>query len=156
MTAPPLLHPERIDGAVDLLAAAAESLAGAHMARTVHGRVAGTRLAVLRAAAAVLSVRGRRPADELRRPRSPTAGPVDVWSLLPRVAPELTEWAEFFATVLPAGPRPGSDGEGPMSVREADDLLRQGEEFVQLVAGLLGLPRVAVAGELVSLTEGRG
>ena len=43
-----------------------------------------------------------------------------------------------------------------MSVREADDLLRQGEEFVQLVAGLLGLPRVAVAGELVSLTEGRG
>ena len=167
MSAAPLLHPGRVDGAVDLLSAAAESLASAHWARTVHGRSAGTRLAVLRAAAAVLAVRGHRPphpvaevrgrpAAEPRSPRNPTSGPVDVWSLLPRVAPELTEWAEFFATVLPAGPRPGSDGEGPMSVREADDLLRQGEEFVQLVAGLLGLPRVAVAGELVSLTEGRG
>lgn len=140
MAAAPLLHPGRVDGAVDLLSAAAESLASAHWARTVHGRSAGTRLAVLRAAAAVLAVRGRR--------RSPASGPVDVWSLLPQVAPELTEWADFFAAVLPPGCHPGA----LVTVREADDLLRQGEEFVQLVAGILGLPPVPVAVDLTSLT----
>lgn len=152
MAAEPLLHPDRVDGAVDLLSAAAASLADAHWSRTVHGRSAGTRLAVLRAAAAVLSVRGHRPAGAPARLRAPSSGPLDVWSLLPRVAPELTEWADFFATVLGEGERPGSDGDGPLSVREVDDLLRQGEAFVQLVAGTLGLPPVRVTGELVSLT----
>ncbi len=145
MAATPLLHPDRLDGALDLLSAAAESLDNAHWARTIHGRSAGTRLAVLRAAAAVLAVRGRG--------RRAGAGPVDLWRLLPRVAPELTEWADFFATVLPdGGSRPGVDGVGLMSVREVDDLLRQGEEFVQIVAGLLGLPPVPVVGDLISLT----
>lgn len=144
MAAAPLLHPDRVDGAVHLLSGAAESLASAHWARTAHGRSAGTRLAVLRAAAAVLAVRGR---------ASPTgSGPLDVWRLLPRVAPELTEWAQFFGTVLPEEARSGA----PMSVREVDDLLRQGEEFVQLVAGLLGLPPVPVTGELTSLTTPGG
>jgi len=133
MAAAPLLHPDRVDGAVDLLASAGEGLAAAHMARTVPGRGAGTRLAVLRAAAAVLAVRGR----------GAPSGPVDMWALLPRVAPELTEWADFFAAVLP---------EDPGSVREVDDLLRQGTEFVQIVAGMLGLPPVPVTGDLVSLT----
>lgn len=156
MAAAPLLHPDRLDGAVDLLSAAGESLCAAHGARTVPGRHAGTRLAVLRAAAAVLAVRGSRPATGAG-PVAPVRlgpGPVDVWSLLPRVAPELTEWAEFFSLVLLEGAR---------SVREADDLLRQGEEFVQLVAGTLGLPPVPVMAELTSLTvsvgepaEGRG
>lgn len=132
--------------AVALLAAAGESLATAHMARSVPGRSAGTRLAVLRAAAAVLSVRGRSAGSD---------GPVDVWRLLPRVAPELTEWADFFATVLPeGGAHPGHGASGPMSVREADDLLRQGEEFVDLVAGILGLPPVRVTGDLVAITGG--
>lgn len=169
MAAAPLLHPDRVDGAVDLLSAAAESLATAHWSRTVHGRSAGTRLAVLRAAAAVLAVRGRPPlrgahagrgtrsvAPSTRDvgPEQPprSTGPVDVWSLLPRVAPELTEWADFFAAVLSGGSRPGTAGGAPMSVREVDDLLRQGEDFVQLVAGTLGLPPVPVAGDLISLT----
>ncbi len=149
MSAAPLLHPGRVDGAVDLLSAAAESLASAHWASTVHGRSAGTRLAVLRAAAAVLAVRGHRSAGPSAEVRASSSGPVDVWSLLPRVAPELTEWADFFAAVLPTG---GGHLDGPATVREADDLLRQGEEFVQLVAGLLGLPPVPVAADLTSLT----
>ncbi|WP_338752032.1 SAV_6107 family HEPN domain-containing protein [Janibacter alittae] len=165
MAATPLLHPDRVDGAVHLLSCAAESLASAHWARTAHGRIAGTRLAVLRAAAAVLAVRGRpRTADPAEssgptrrvdgRPEPRSTGPLDVWCLLPRVAPELTEWAQFFGAVLPGETRSGAS----MSVREVDDLLRQGEEFVQLVAGLLGLPPVPVTGELTSLTVpgGRG
>ena len=139
-----VLRPDRLDGALDLLSCAGESLAAAHMARSVPERSSGTRLAVLRAAAAVLAVRGR---------TTGAAGPVDVWRLLPQVAPELTEWADFFATVLPeGGARPGHGASGPMSVREVDDLLRQGEDFVRLVAGILGLPPVRVTGDLVALT----
>ena len=77
-----------VDRALDLLTAAGESLSGAHMARSVTARSAGTRVAVLRAAAAVLTVR------DLAGPWG--HDPVDVWRLLPRVAPELTEWADFF------------------------------------------------------------
>ena len=144
MVAVPVLHPERLDAALDLLTAAGESLSGAHMARSVAARSAGTRVAVLRAAAAVLTVR------DLAGPRG--HGPVDVWRLLPRVAPELTEWADFFATVLPeGGASPGHGAAGPMSVREVDDLLRQGEDFVRIVAGLLGLPPVRVIADLVAI-----
>lgn len=150
MVAIAVLHPDRLDGALDLLSCAGESLAAAHMATTVPGRSAGTKLAVLRAAAAVLCVRGRSP-------RGHAGGPVDVWHLLPRVAPELTEWADFFAAVLPeGGSRPGVGAAGPMSVREADDLLRQGEEFVRIVAGMLGLPPVRVTGDLVPISTPLG
>lgn len=154
MAAVPALHPERLDAALDLLAAAGESLATAHMARTVVGRSAGTKLAVLRAAAAVLTVRGRPdPVEPPGHGAGGTArGPVDVWRLLPRVAPELTEWADFFATVLPeGGARPGVGAAGPMSVREVDDLLRQGEDFVRIAAGTLGLPPVRVTADLVAI-----
>lgn len=153
MAAVPVLHHERLDAALDLLAAAGESLATAHMARTVVGRSAGTKLAVLRAAAAVLTVRGRPDLEPSGHGAGGTTrGPVDVWRLLPRVAPELTEWADFFATVLPeGGARPGVGAAGPMSVREVDDLLRQGEDFVRIAAGTLGLPPVRVTADLVAI-----
>ena len=153
MVAVAVLHPDRLDGAMDLLLSAGESLAGAHMARSVPDRSAATRLAVLRAAAAVLCVRGRPTSPQARRRSLQGAGPVDVWRLLPRVAPELTEWADFFEVVLPeGGTRPGHGAAGPMSVREVDDLLRQGEDFVRIVAGLLGLSPVPVPGDLVAIT----
>ena len=149
MAAVAVLRPDRLDGALDLISCAGRSLEAAHLARTVSERSAGTKLGVLRAAAAVLCVRGRPPRAQGSGRSS--GGPVDVWHLLPRVAPELTEWAQFFAAVLPEGGScPGSAG--TMSVREADDLLRQGEDFVGIVAGLLGLPRVPVRGDLVPIT----
>ncbi len=144
MAATPMLHTDRVEGALELLHAAGESLTGAHLAGTVPGRASGTRLAVLRAAAAVIAVRGRRAGRG--------TGPLDVWSLLPRVAPELTEWAQFFEVALP---EEGERGWAP-SVREADDLLRQGEDFVQAVAGMLGLPPVPVTGALTSLGPATG
>nr|WP_257910922.1 SAV_6107 family HEPN domain-containing protein [Janibacter limosus] len=113
MVAVAVLHPDRLDGAMDLLLSAGESLAGAHMARSVPDRSAATRLAVLRAAAAVLCVRGRPTFPEARRSSLEGSGPVDVWRLLPRVAPELTEWADFFEVVLPEG--------GPAPVMERPD-----------------------------------
>lgn len=111
------------EAAVELLVAAQDSLAQARWAGTLAQRYDQTRLGVLRAAAAVLARRGG-----ARRGGRPTS----VWALLPRVAPELTEWAQYFAAALTEGP-------GPSSPRAADDLLRDGEQFAQAVARVLGV-----------------
>lgn len=138
-TPSPLTLPS-VTTAMDLLAAAGQSLGEAHWAATLHARYASTRVAVLRAAAAVLAVRGGP-----HRGR----GPTPVWELLPRLAPELTEWAEHFAAALPEDP---ADGRGPVCVRVVDDLLRDGEEFTRIVARTLGLPPVPVTADLTTLT----
>jgi len=87
-------------------------------------------LGALRAAAALLAVRST--ATGRSRPRS-------VWDVLPVVAPELSEWAAFFAgsarrrVVIQRG--------GAPTPREADDLLRQAEVFLEIVQDLIGVPR---------------
>ena len=68
-------------------------------------------------------------------------GPHDVWALTARVAPELTEWAQRFAAAT--GQRVGVEtGLVRVTAREADDLLRDAETFVDLAAGRLGVPSV--------------
>jgi hypothetical protein len=59
------------------------------------------------------------------------------------VAPELTEWAEFFEATGPRHDPQGTvlgGGATAVTAREADDLLRQAETFVDLVCRSLGLP----------------
>jgi hypothetical protein len=89
-------------------------------------------MAALRAAAAVLAVRGR---PHNRR------GQRNAWVLLSLVAPELGEWAAFFA----AGSAKRSAAEAGRSravtTREADDLLRDAMQFVDVVERCLGLSR---------------
>lgn len=65
--------------------------------------------------------------------------PRSVWELLPRVAPELTEWAAFFAAS--ARRRAAVERGSQVVARESDDLLRQAEIFLEIVQDLLGLPR---------------
>ncbi|MEZ5115566.1 MAG: SAV_6107 family HEPN domain-containing protein [Candidatus Nanopelagicales bacterium] len=115
----------------DLLAAAARGLAEASVAVTPGERYAHAHLAALRAAAAVLAARAR-PASSRARIRS-------VWVLLPAVAPDLTEWAAFFAAG--AGKRAAAEAglAGAVTEREADDLVRDAETFLALVATALGL-----------------
>ncbi len=60
--------------------------------------------------------------------------------MLPVVAPELAEWAAFFAGS--ARRRVVVERGGAPSAREADDLLRQAETFLEIVQDVLGLPRV--------------
>jgi hypothetical protein len=80
----------------------------------------------------VLACRAR-PAGGARRSR-----PTSAWVLLSAVAPELAEWAEFFA----AGARKRSAAEAGLphavTAREADDLLRDAEQFLLLVETTLG------------------
>ncbi|HWH27561.1 MAG TPA: SAV_6107 family HEPN domain-containing protein [Mycobacteriales bacterium] len=115
-----------------LLRLARHGLLEAAEAGTASERYAAAHLAALRAAAAVLACRAR-PAGR-RRSR-----PTSAWVLLSAVAPELAEWAAFFA----AGARKRSAAEagvaGAVTAREADDLLRDAEQFLLLVESSLGL-----------------
>ena len=71
-----------------------------------------------------------------------------MWALTARVAPELTEWAQRFAAAT--GQRVGVEtGLVRVSAREADDLLRDAETFVDLAARRLGVPRCSGRTRLV-------
>jgi hypothetical protein len=98
-------------------------------------RYATAHLGALRGAAAVLAARTR-PEGGRRRPRS-------AWVLLGSVAPELGEWATFFA----AGAAKRAAAEAGLSravtEREADDLVRDVRTFLAVVEHTLGaLPSV--------------
>ncbi|MEO6791739.1 MAG: SAV_6107 family HEPN domain-containing protein [Ornithinibacter sp.] len=118
---------------LDLLDRSREAITGGYAASAASARYLAASLAALRAAAALVAAgsatgRGGR-----------AAGPHDVWSLTSRVAPELTEWSERFAAVT--GQRIGVEtGLVRVTAREADDLLRDAETFVDLAAARLGLP----------------
>ncbi|HYN29583.1 MAG TPA: SAV_6107 family HEPN domain-containing protein, partial [Dermatophilaceae bacterium] len=65
--------------------------------------------------------------------------PHDPWTAAAALAPELAEEAAYFAVA--GGRRVAVEaGRARVSVREADDLLRAAEGFVDLVAARLGLP----------------
>ncbi|MGH3715638.1 MAG: SAV_6107 family HEPN domain-containing protein, partial [Micromonosporaceae bacterium] len=80
----------------------------------------------------VLAARAR-PAPK-RRGR-----PTSVWALLAIVAPELSEWAGFFATG--AAKRAAAEAGIPRTVtaREADDLVRDAGRFLVVVESTLEL-----------------
>jgi hypothetical protein len=119
--------------AADLVSAARRGLVETGLAATAAERYAAAHLAALRAAAAVLAARTQ-PAPAVRGRR-----PTSAWVLLAAVAPELSEWAAFFA----AGSRKRAAAEaglaGAVTAREADDLARDAETFLALVETTLGL-----------------
>src|SRR5919199_2164001 len=116
----------------ELITLARRGLEEAAETRTDGLRYATAHLAALRAAAAVLAARAR-PAPG-RRSRL-----TSVWSLLVMVAPELSEWASYFAAG--AGKRAAAEAGIPrvVSAREADDLLGAAEQFVAVVEVALGV-----------------
>lgn len=117
--------------ALALLASATDGLQEAAHCELPADRYAAAHLAALRAAAAVLAVRAR-PDGRRRRPQN-------AWAVLAMVAPELTEWAYFFA----AGARKRAAAEAGLrsaaTAREADDLVRDAECFLRLVETTLGV-----------------
>ena len=124
-------RPPLVPAALDLLDLAHRGLATAATTTVPAERYAAAHLAALRSAAAVLAVRTR-PVEVRRRPRS-------AWVLLPQVAPELTEWAAFFAAG--AGKRAAAEAgiRTAVTAREADDLLRDTETFIALIETTLGV-----------------
>lgn len=102
-------------------------------------RYALAHLAALRAAAAVLAARARPAAPGSRRSR-----PASAWTLLSAVAPELGEWAAFFAAGASTRAAAESGRRGAVTCRQADDLLRDAGTFLALVETTLGLPHQPV------------
>lgn len=137
--------------ALALLEQSRQCLTQAYAAELAAVRLVTSQDAAMRAAAALVAGRG-------------TRGPQDLWPLLAAQSPELAEWAEVFAlaavrrqqleTLCPglvsdlvSGDRDGCHRGAHhrcgvrVPVREADDLLRAAETFVDLVALTLGMPR---------------
>jgi hypothetical protein len=114
------------------LARSAESLSEAIGADEVPTRYACAHVAALRAAAALLAARAH-PEPARRRPQK------NAWVLLAEVAPELAEWARFFAAG--AGKRAAAEAGSRRAVteREADDLVRDADRFLAVVEQSLGL-----------------
>lgn len=111
---------------------AAHSLSEAVTADDVATRYAAAHVAALRAAAALLAARARPAAGPRRRQQN-------AWALLTEVAPELGEWATFFAAG--AGKRAAAESGSTRAVteREADDLVRDADRFLAIVEQALGL-----------------
>ena len=149
------LPPALPAAAAALLGQAHRGLAAAAVAPDPRERYATAHLAALRAAAAVLAARTR-PEAGRRRPRS-------AWVLLGQVAPELGEWATFFAAG--AGKRAAAEAGLSRAVteREADDLVRDVRAFLAVVETALGstpfpesprYPRPHVVGGVSSRSAG--
>lgn len=114
-----------------LLDRSSAGLLQACAARSAGERYVAAHLAALRAAAAVLAVRGR----PLSR-----GGPRSVWDVLPRVAPELAEWAVYFTATASRRAAVEAGRGDAIDPCDADDLLRDAETFHHVVEAFLGMP----------------
>lgn len=119
---------------------AAESLSEAVATSDVATRYACAHVAALRAAAALLSARARPVTGRMRHQKN-------AWVLLAEVAPEMGEWATFFAAGAAKRAAAEAGSSRAASAREADDLVRDADRFLALVEHALGLTPHAPVGE---------
>jgi hypothetical protein len=122
-------HPAAPETPLGLLAQAEAGLMAAELEDDPAERFAATYLAALRGAAALLALRGR--------PHRGRARPMSVWTLLSSVAPELREWAAFFASCSATRASVQAGITRAVSTRSADDLVRQAGQFLELVARMI-------------------
>jgi hypothetical protein len=111
--------------ASDLLAQAEHGLIAATRQPDPAQRFAEAYLCALRAAAALLATRGR--------PHRGRAKPTSAWTLLSSVAPEMREWAAFFASCSATRAAVQAGITSRVGPRAADDLVRQSGQFIALV-----------------------
>lgn len=134
------LRPGRVvsQSVLDLLGQAQAGLAEAAQLGSAGERYAGAHLAALRATAAVLAARTHPDAPSgagaRRRRRIRSA-----WDLLCEVAPEMGEWAAFFAAGAVKRAAAEAGVTGAVTAREADDLVRDVETFLAVVTTTVGV-----------------
>lgn len=126
------LRPPLPPVAAQLLGQAHRGLAEAAATRDPGWRYATAHLAALRGAAAVLAARTG-PVTGRRRPRS-------AWVLISQVAPELAEWAAFFAAGAAKRAAAEAGLSHAVSEREADDLVRDVTTFLDVVETTISRP----------------
>jgi hypothetical protein len=111
---------------------AAESLGEAVDASDVPSRYAHAHVSALRATAALLAARSR-PVAPKRRPQR------NAWVLLAEAAPELGEWAAFFAAGAAKRASAETGSSRAVTAGEADDLVRDADRFLAVIETSLGL-----------------
>ncbi|MFD4946167.1 SAV_6107 family HEPN domain-containing protein [Streptomyces sp. NPDC058409] len=120
--------------ALELLGQAMAGLQEASAMESANDRFATAHLAALRTAAAVLAARGRPSGDTgIRRHRRIRSA----WEVLPEIAPELTEWSALFAAGARTRARAEAGIEGAVSMREAEDLIRDVAMFLRISRRML-------------------
>ena len=131
-----LTHPFDLPAATHAyLERAAFSLREAITSTEVPLRYAHAHVAALRATAALLAARAHPSAPRRGRAQK------NAWVLLAEVAPELSEWAAFFAAGAAKRAAAEAGSTRAVSEREADDLVRDADRFLALVEQTLGLDR---------------
>jgi hypothetical protein len=120
----------------DDLRRARSSLAEAELAQRPSDRYLAAHLTALRVVAIVLT---HRAAPARTRPSSK---PRNAWRMLAEVAPELAEWAAFFATTEAKRDAIRAGATAIVSAREADDLVRDVEAFLRLVERAVGFSAI--------------
>lgn len=116
---------------------AAESLREAIACADVPQRYALAHVAALRAAAALLAARAHPLPGRRRRQKN-------AWVLLAEVAPELEEWAAFFAAGAQKRAAAEAGSRRAVTAREADDLVRDADRFLAVIETTLGLTHVPI------------
>lgn len=114
-------------GLLDDLQRARTAVLEAELGSTPGERYLAAHAAALRAAAVILSIRTH-PALAARR-----TGPRDAWLTVAEVAPELQEWAGFFAATAGKREAVQAGATSIVSTREADDLVRDVGAFLAVV-----------------------
>lgn len=130
----------------ELVTLAVDGLVDSAHEHDPRARYSAAQLAALRAATAMIADRlaSDRAATVSAGPPSPQSpsprsGATNVWQLLARLAPELSEWAALFHHTSKRRAAI-TTGTSSVSVREADDTLRDAASFVERVCRALGLP----------------
>jgi hypothetical protein len=98
-------------------------------------RYARAHVAALQATAALLAARATPDVSPSIRGRRQK----NAWVLLAEVAPELGEWATFFAAGAAKRAAAEAGSTRAVTEREADDLVRDADRFLSLVEQALGL-----------------
>ena len=115
---------------------ARSSLAEAELAERPSDRYLAAHLAALRVVAIVLTHRAPRGLG------SPSGRPRNAWRMLAEVAPELAEWAAFFAATEAKRDVIRAGATSIVTAREADDLVRDATAFLRLVERAVGFSAV--------------
>jgi hypothetical protein len=118
------VRPPAAPVAVALLDQATRGLAEAAREDEPAERFIASYLSALRAAAAVLAARGR--------PHRGRARPASVWVLLESAAPELREWAVYFAANSATQASVQAGITSRLNSRMADDLFRLSSQFIEV------------------------
>ncbi|NDB17807.1 MAG: hypothetical protein EB027_00730 [Actinobacteria bacterium] len=114
--------------AVELFESARRMMVHASAVSDVNLRYSLAHRAALRTAAGVLAVRATKAAATPRA-RARQSRPQSAWVLLRRVAPQMGEWADYFATHAPIR-EAAEAGSSLITARMADDAIRDAAAFL--------------------------